>query len=98
MNMSFFEWYDRLGRPTLRNVGVLIIVLIGAAIATQFLFWGIFNREPAAIPMQNILVAALPYVIQGWQEWTRHQERKQQVSLAQPPVRGMAHGNDTVSQ
>lgn len=86
MNETFFQWYDRMGRPTLRNIGVVLLALIGLAIAIQFFFWAVANREPAPIPLQNILVAGLPYVMQIVQEFTRSNERKTQLATNQPAV------------
>ena len=76
MNETFFQWYDRMGRPTLRNIGVVLLAMIGLAIAIQFFFWAVVNREPAPIPLQNILVAALPYAMQVAQEITRSIEKQ----------------------
>lgn len=73
---TFFQWYDRMGRPTLRNVGVILLLLIGLAIVIQFFFWAVTNREPAPIPLGNIFVAVLPYAMQVAQEVTRSLEKQ----------------------
>lgn len=86
MNETFFQWYDRMGRPTLRNIGVVLLALLGLAIVVQFFFWAILNREPAPIPLQNILVAALPYAMQTVQEITRSLERKTQLTTNAPAI------------
>lgn len=81
MNESFFQWYDRIGRPTLRNIGIVILLLIGLAIAIQFMFWAVTNREPAPIPMQNILVAFLPYFMQTVDHVTRMVQRNNEIAV-----------------
>ena len=80
---TFFQWYDRMGRPTLRNIGIVVLMLIGLAIAIQFMFWAITNREPAPIPMQNILVAFLPYSMQMVDHVTRMIQRNNEIAMGQ---------------
>lgn len=87
---SFFQWYDRLGRPTLRYLGILILAIIGLSIAGAFVQWGFFGVEMKPLPGEALLMAMIPQVPQVADQITRSIERLKQISYAQYPQRGMA--------
>jgi hypothetical protein len=70
---TFFEWFDRAGRPSLRLAGVLIIIAYGLAIALAA-FRAAFSGEPmpdmsgGLAPMLGVLVPNIIDLI------TRHRE------------------------
>lgn len=84
--MNWVQTIDGLGRPLGRIAGVVILVMIGVAIAIQFWMWALFNRPPADVPVQGIFIAALPYVIQTVQEFTRSAEKRSLIHANAPSV------------
>lgn len=70
---SFFEWYDRAGRPTLRLAGVFIIVLVGLAFAVAFWRSALLGLDMPNMTggMGPLLIALAPNVIDLI---TRHRE------------------------
>lgn len=55
---SFFEWYDRAGRPTLRMAGVFIVLAIGLAFAAAF-----WRTALSGVPMPDMTGGLMPLAL-----------------------------------
>ena len=84
MNEDFFKWYDKMGRPTLRYIGIGILTLIGLAIAVAFLRWSL-GAAIAPLPGEALAVAALPYLMQAVDHVTRMIQRNQEMAFDHGP-------------
>lgn len=82
---TFFQWYDRAGRPTLRLVGVLILAAIGLAIAVAFFRWA-FGYQLPELPGSAILLALVPQIPQVVDQLTRSFERRSQIHMGLHPA------------
>ncbi len=85
MRMKYLDMFDRLGRPTLRAVQVVVLATIGFAIAAAFVRWSFFDWTPPELPGTSLVVAALPYIMQAWDHFTRSAERQVQIQMGQIP-------------
>lgn len=55
---TFFEWYDRAGRPTLRFAGVFMIGAIGLAFAVAF-----WRSALLGVPMPDMTGGLMPLMV-----------------------------------
>lgn len=76
MTKTTLQLLDGLGRPALRLTGVVILALVGLAIAWQFWAWALWNRPPADMPMQVLLLALIPQIPQVVDQITRTFEKQ----------------------
>lgn len=84
MTEGFFQWYDRIGRPTLRLVGVVIIAMIGSAIAVAMWRWS-FGAELKPLPGSAILVSLVPVIPQALDQITRAMQRNAEIAFGRVP-------------
>ncbi len=89
MTTRYLDMTDRWGRPLLRMLGLVVITAIGLAIAVAFWQWAIFGREVPKLPGEAIAVAALPYLMQAWDHFTRSAERQAQIAMGKIPGTSM---------
>jgi hypothetical protein len=73
---------DTAGRPAMRAFGVLICGIIGICICAAFVNWGFFHIPMPELPGQAIVIGALPYAYQGWDNYIRQSGRNKQLDNA----------------
>lgn len=79
---SLFQWYDRLGRPTLRIVGIIILAAIGLGVAVAMWRWA-FGAQLHELPGTAVVVAFAPMIPQVMDQFTRSLERRAQIGFGQ---------------
>lgn len=70
------EFLNKIGRPLTRLALMITLALVGFAIAYQVWMWAIFNRDVTAIPLEGVLIAALPFLNQIVDNFIRSADKK----------------------
>ena len=67
---------NAIGRPLTRLALMVTLMLVGLAIAYQVWMWALFNRAVTPIPLEGVLIAALPFLNQVFDNFIRSMDKR----------------------